>query len=265
MNANRQISSTYQKQSRYEEDNLGLLYIVNSKDRTSGTITNSVYTTSGFPTQAVKMITLESIEFPFSFYIFNSTNNVITFNEGGSDLTATITPGNYTETQLAAEIKTQMEAAGALTYTVTYSDITLKLTIAATGAFSLNWANSTSLAYKLLGWNNANTSSSATQVAPNALNIAGTNSIYISIRNWVQRNITSSLGSFSFKVPVNTSSGDIIFYTNNSGLHQPIYSQNVGFSERDLQVTIYDDNFNIIDTNGVDYTMSLRFTFYLNE
>lgn len=66
----------------------------------------------------------------------DSTNNALIFNEGGSDLTATITSGNYTLSSLAAEIKTQMDAAGANTYTVTVSADN-EITISATGSFKL--------------------------------------------------------------------------------------------------------------------------------
>lgn len=66
----------------------------------------------------------------------DSTNNTLLFNEGGSTLTATITSANYTLSTLAAEIKTQMDSAGALTYTVT-ANASGTLTIAATGSFVL--------------------------------------------------------------------------------------------------------------------------------
>lgn len=66
----------------------------------------------------------------------DSTNNSLLFNEGGSTLTATITSASYTLSTLAAEIKTQMEAVGAGTYTVTVSADN-ELTIASTVVFEL--------------------------------------------------------------------------------------------------------------------------------
>lgn len=71
----------------------------------------------------------------------DATNNKLDFKEGaGAELTATISTGNYTMAALAAEIKTQLDVAGALTYTVTVTDallVPVKFTIAATGEFSL--------------------------------------------------------------------------------------------------------------------------------
>lgn len=76
-------------------------------------------------------------------YVIDATNNKIDFTEdGGSELTATLSSSTYilgassaTAGTLCAEIKTALEAAGAGTYTVTYSRTTKKITIAvATGA-----------------------------------------------------------------------------------------------------------------------------------
>lgn len=72
--------------------------------------------------------------------VITTANQKLDFNEGGGALLATITAGTYTPTTLCAEIKTQMESAGAATYTITYSgrvfrisnDATLGL-LAATG------------------------------------------------------------------------------------------------------------------------------------
>lgn len=64
----------------------------------------------------------------------DSTNNKIYFNEGGSNLTATITAASYTRAALLTEIQTQMTAAGG-TYTVSESQG--KITIGAIAQFKL--------------------------------------------------------------------------------------------------------------------------------
>jgi len=63
--------------------------------------------------------------------IINSTNNKINFTEAtaGTQLTATLTQGTYSPTGLATEVKTQLDAEGASTYTVTYDSSTRKFTI----------------------------------------------------------------------------------------------------------------------------------------
>jgi len=44
----------------------------------------------------------------------DATNNKLDFNEGGSELTATLTTATYTLAALVTEIQTQLNAAGAL-------------------------------------------------------------------------------------------------------------------------------------------------------
>ncbi len=64
-------------------------------------------------------------------------NNFINFSEGGPELTAELSVGAYTLTDFVTELQSALNQEGALTYTVTVSRTTRKITIAATGTFSL--------------------------------------------------------------------------------------------------------------------------------
>ena len=87
-----------------------------------------------------------------NFKIVAGVNRAINFEETlGVELTATVTAGEYNADELCAEIKTQLEVAGASTYTVTYSDSTNKFTLASDragggGTFKLLWATGTNTA-----------------------------------------------------------------------------------------------------------------------
>jgi len=118
-------------------------------------------------------------------YVIDATNNKIDFTEdGGSELTASLANSTYilgassaTAGTLCAEIKTALEAAGAGTYTVTYSRTTKKITIAISGgvitAFVLKWNTGTNKLLcpaVMLGWTlAADTVSGASAVAPNTI------------------------------------------------------------------------------------------------
>lgn len=94
----------------------------------------------------------------WSEFIIEPSLNTIEFNEGGSDLTATLDTDVYNASSLPTEIKTQLDSAGTLTYTVTYSEVSHKFTIAATGTFSLLWntgESTTSEFGKLIGFDDA--------------------------------------------------------------------------------------------------------------
>jgi len=80
---------------------------------------------------------------PGMYFIVSAANNKLDFGEGAAEITATLTNATYTGAALAAEIKTQLDAGGALTYTVTYSATTRKFTIAAGGNFELKWFTGT--------------------------------------------------------------------------------------------------------------------------
>ncbi len=73
----------------------------------------------------------------WSFDIKTGFNDKINFNEGSSELIATLTQGTYTFTSLATEIQTQLNAAGANTYTVLADLVSQKLEISADGGFEL--------------------------------------------------------------------------------------------------------------------------------
>lgn len=77
-------------------------------------------------------------------FVVTDSNKYIDFDEGSAELTGTLTLGSYNgATFLAAEIKTQLDAAGDLTYTVTYNETTAKFTIAAGGNFTIRWNTGT--------------------------------------------------------------------------------------------------------------------------
>lgn len=81
-----------------------------------------------------------SIETYSIFYYgieIDTTNQNLNFDEGGSELTAVIDPGTYTHSDFATAIKTAMDAAGALTYTVTFNRNDRTYTISSTSNFSL--------------------------------------------------------------------------------------------------------------------------------
>jgi len=73
-----------------------------------------------------------------------ATYKYIDFDEGGAEETATLTTGFYTGTSLAAEVQTQLIAAGLASGTCTYDETTGLFTITApSGTFNIRWQNGT--------------------------------------------------------------------------------------------------------------------------
>jgi hypothetical protein len=107
--------------------------------------------------------------------IQTGVNDIIDFTETTAltQISATLTAGTYTPSELASEVKIQMDAAGASTYSVTYSDITKLFTIAsdrsgADGVFRLlgeAGTNTRRSALPLLGHGFTNTEDAASIVS----------------------------------------------------------------------------------------------------
>lgn len=68
-----------------------------------------------------------------------TTNDTITFTEGGGNLTATLTPGTYFWGELCPDIKRALQAVGSGNYEVSYDHATRKYTITkSAGTFTLD-------------------------------------------------------------------------------------------------------------------------------
>jgi hypothetical protein len=106
-----------------------------------------------FPVSNVKNPIRSRVHRTAGNFVIGATNNKINFKKsgGGSELTATISSGTYLPATLAAAIKTALETAdGVNTYTVTYSTLTGKWTIATSGAFlSILWLTGTNTAVSI--------------------------------------------------------------------------------------------------------------------
>jgi len=92
---------------------------------------------------------IDHINIPTTWYNINSTNNILLWDDTlGAAVTTTITPGNYTATELATEIGTQMTSDETVgdTYTCTYDSTTQKFTIAGDGGnFELTLADTSNI------------------------------------------------------------------------------------------------------------------------
>ena len=112
---------------------------VNSRDRNIGQDYNPNSFRWSFrrPLKDVLSIELVNGSVPAALYNINTGWNKFTFGETGNQTwTVTLTPGQYTATQMCAELQTQLNAlSGKLnTYTVSYNSITMFASISTVGA-----------------------------------------------------------------------------------------------------------------------------------
>lgn len=100
-------------------------------------------------------------------------NRYIDFDEGGIELNAILNLGSYTATEYCAEVKRALNAAGALDYDYSFNRTTRKITISASGNFTLRTntgSHTGNNAWSMLGFTTvANKTGAATYTAENGL------------------------------------------------------------------------------------------------
>lgn len=151
-------------------------------------------------------------------YVVSTSNNSIIFTENGSDtnLTASLTVGNYNTTNFLALIKSSMEAAttNSFTYTATISSYTQKITISCSGNFKLKGALTSFTASTLTGFTTTNSSESTSHEADeNNLK----NRIAINSSTTTSRPTTNGYG-YGTITKIEADGTNIKFYTANPSL-----------------------------------------------
>ena len=181
-----------------------------SKYRSSGSFDNFVV---DFPkVQCFNTIKLLDLSVAQTQYVFSSSNNSITFMEGATTYTATITPGNYSATELVTVLPGFFTAGGGLLiYTCTYSSITGKLTISASGPFSLRFLTTLNQAYNEIGFEQLNYGPSTSLVSTYPVNLSPPSYLYLHLEGLgIPSVICSTLQTTSGSIPILTSG---ILYT----------------------------------------------------
>lgn len=252
---------------------------LNSKKRTRGSIEDFTVllghqiTFSQKPSKSYFM-RLENIQIPYSFYQVNSNNNVFKLTETDGvtphNISITIDEGNYTITELLTELEAGLDAAtqDANNYTLTYDDITNKITIRYDGGTSTSItidtiANGSTL-NELLGLGKPDTNTitgddnslvladGVDSVAPNSVDLH-----YISYII-VETSITSNnhydedgqlhIGA---RVPITQDRNVINFFQNHEGHLTRLNNKGV-MSE--IRMILKDENGNTINLNKVDWS-----------
>ena len=198
----------------------------------------------GRPLTNVAAIKILEVQIPFSWYVYNSTNNTFVLSESDSlstSPTITIPIGNYTSTSMSATLAALLTAASPAshTYTVTYSGssniaaATGKFTISSnagsTNTFSLTFGSSISPGNTnprlWLGFNPGANSSNASQilVAPNVASVTGPNYLYVNSNKMGQLcNLYLPQGAYNLgkgtnspqmaKIPVDVQPGGVVYW-----------------------------------------------------
>jgi len=214
----------------------------------------------------LKRMRLSNCEFSWTHYVFNSTNNTINFKEdGGGTLVATLTSQNYSRNKLAVEIKTQLESAGAGTYTVTVSADSYKITITPTAGITnvQILASGTNSCHKSLGFF-VDSANSTSVTGDSVTQISGLNYVLLRSNLALNRRHKSFYDNSSTnhdvlaRIPVTGSSGSIVYF---NAIDQPFSEAHGDLTE--LRFRLTDNLGKTIDLNGG--AISLKLDLYVED
>lgn len=239
------------------------LIIINSRDRTSGTPNEFVFNLSENLEEATYQLS--------SFCMTNNLYNVVAgendklyvaHSVDGSN-TLTLTPGNYSGSTLATEIKTQLDTISAVVYTVAYSAITNKFTITPdSGNFGFEFSsNTTATSRFLLGKDAVDDVLASSQVSDNPIDLKLHDHILIKIQQDNNQHGTSPNGTeFGALIPIQNdmSFTNIIQYKHGSEFGQFF---KFGSSISTLNISLFAEDGGLLPNNKSEWSMSIKKVF----
>lgn len=235
--------------------------LINSADRIAGTSTD-FNVPLHFPLQDIKGVKLLSASIPNTIYNVTSSNNTIYWTRGIAR-SATITAGAYDVNTLISEIETSLQTVDpAQTYTVTYDQTLMKITIACDAAIVLTCTNTTNAIWEVVGFNtDSNTASANSHLADNVVRLDFPAYLAIRINELLNPGTISTTGyrcNFVVSLAENSSTVETFNVGSDYLINQNYTSNNF---INTLNISLRKPTGETIDLNGADWAMLLEFVY----
>lgn len=203
-------------------------------------------------------VSVQTAQIPGTFYNVDDINNLLVYNiNGGANINLVIPQSNYNVNTLKTYLQSVM--AG---FTITFNSQSNKYTFThATNVFSFK---STSTCFEYLGFPDGQTynSSGLSLTSAIVVNFFTIRNVLVEVSNLMTINKTSdpanSNGSILCSIPVNTSQGSILSYSNIFNLSDRVASVN-NFAV--LHVRLLDQDLDLLDLNGGNWSLTLQLSF----
>ena len=229
---------------------------INSKDRLSGDENEFFYNLRNAILNP-NAVALESVQIYNTQYTINDNNNKLYWTSSvPTNITTTLTNGNYTATTLASHIASKLNTDndGAGTFAVTCPTSTAKMTITNdTANFGLRFATTAQSVAYTIGFEDTNKTGALTYTAENIVSLnTKYYLIYCDIGSTNTHSATETSNVIAV-VPCNVNFSDLISYS-------PQLAKSFKFKIQELsrmKFTVRDDRGNLADLNGVDWCMNL--------
>jgi hypothetical protein len=205
------------------------------------------------------LVSLKSFSFTNSFYTVNDNNSKLYYTYDNTNVvTFSCNHGNYTIEELITYLNTALTGV----FIFTYSLRTLKVTITSTSSipFRLISNNKNKNMYELLGFDDFITYSTlaTSYEAPYLFNMMGIQVLHVCLPNLSLESIglkNTTKYNIIDSIQVTATSGETQTYFNDNNFKYKINDNNITF----LEVVIYDQDFNLVDFNNIDWFINLTF------
>lgn len=222
--------------------------------------TSSAASAIGFANTTASVTSATSdFKVPGPIFKFNGPNTDFIINDGTADRTISLTPGNYTSSELASHLQTKINAHVSLSgFSVSYSTNTYKLTISAGIAFTVKSSGSAS---SLLGFT-TDVASVANSVTSNVIaDISGPNyllvkSVTLSDPRETKTHVDNVYTDYIHKIVIDESVGDYIVDKANYR-SSIVYPTAQTFQRMDFRLETEDGK--LINLNGLDWSFGIVF------
>ena len=225
------------------------------------------------PLKNIASVKVLEAQIPFSYYVFNSTNNTFILNESApvAPHLVTIPEGNYTITEFVAALKLALDTSGgAGVYTVTYSSVTMKLTISTTQVFNFDFGTNTYTSpHQEMGFSIGVSQSGAGNILTSfAIMVTGPNYLYVNstrlgslIELYLPASGNSTVRSGNdgpqiAKIPVTAQPGGVMYWQDPDPMKWFNLENLASLSEIDFYLTL-GSNPRPIDFNGQGFSLKI--------
>lgn len=208
----------------------------------------------------LKSIELLSFSCPLTMYNVNSSNNMIYFNDSTNKSVA-IPPSNYNIITFCDIIKTTMESVSSLTFTVTFSETTLKINVAASGFFYFTFGtNKLNAANYIMGYLPIDTPASDQLFAPNSINLSIPLYFLIKIDSFSTNTKSSNpYDNSTFTVFTKGNNSDVLTWNTNEFYQQTLICHDDNIQT--INVTLTDYGNKLLDLNNANWAMLLKLNY----
>lgn len=234
-----------------------------SKDRFRGSTTNFRVKLPS-PAKDVVTLSVDRVSLFATWSTVDSANNTFVITVAATPYVVVIPSGVYSSfSTLATAVATALNLAYTPDnlFSCTFDSLTFRFTIThSSTAFVITWSDSQSTAFTLLGWiNGTDTASGLSQLAPNYGILQRTGAVHIVADNLsTGQNAFGSSGYAATLLSLNVTEnhGESISYQNGGENYLMSFNQKTSLESFDIR--LLGDDGEILDNNGVEWSMTFR-------